>query len=100
MRQLLPTLALAVKSVCSLGIVRTLANVYLGQDAGAKVVSGQIIRGAVESIDAVIWYSDLKNFTGISDQADADRPGQVTGGSPADRRAAAPVSVVSPACAT
>jgi adenylate cyclase len=73
LRQLLPTLALAVKSVCSLGIVRTLANVYLGQDAGAKVVSGQIIRGAVESIDAVIWYSDLKNFTGISDQADADQ---------------------------
>jgi adenylate cyclase len=73
LRQLLPTLALAVKSVSSLGIVRTLANVYLGHDAGAKVVSGQIIRGAVESIDAVIWYSDLKNFTGISDQADADQ---------------------------
>lgn len=73
LRQLLPTLALAVKSVSSLGIVRTLAYVYLGHDAGAKVVSGQIIRGAVESIDAVIWYSDLKNFTGISDQADADQ---------------------------
>jgi adenylate cyclase len=73
LRQLLPTLALAVKSISSLGIVRTLADVYLGHDAGAKVVSGQIIRGAVESIDAVIWYSDLKNFTGISDQADADQ---------------------------
>lgn len=71
LRNLLPTLALAVKSVSTLGIVRTLANVYLGRDAGEKVVSGQIIRGAVESIDAVIWYSDLKNFTGISDQAEA-----------------------------
>jgi adenylate cyclase len=73
LRQLLPTLALAAKSVSSLGIVKTLANTYLGHDAGAKVVSGQIIRGAVESIDAVIWYSDLKNFTGISDQAEADQ---------------------------
>jgi adenylate cyclase len=71
LRILLPALALAVKSVSTLGIIRTLANVYLGRDAGEKVVSGQIIRGAVESIDAVIWYSDLKNFTGISDQAEA-----------------------------
>jgi adenylate cyclase len=70
LRILLPTLALAVKSVSTLSIIRTLANVYLGRDAGDKVVNGQIIRGAVESIDAVIWYSDLKNFTSISDQAE------------------------------
>ncbi|MGV8936325.1 MAG: adenylate/guanylate cyclase domain-containing protein [Allorhizobium sp.] len=70
LRALLPTLALAMKSGSSVSIIKTLARVYLGKDAAGRVIRGQIARGAVDTIDAVIWFSDLKNYTEISDQAD------------------------------
>lgn len=70
LRALLPTLALAMKSGSSISIIKTLARVYLGKDAAGRVIKGQIARGAVDTIDAVIWFSDLKNYTEISDQAD------------------------------
>jgi adenylate cyclase len=74
LRQFLPTLALALKSVGSIRIVKTLARVYLGQDAATRVIDGQVARGQAEMIDAVIWLSDLKNFTAITDAA---RPEQI-----------------------
>lgn len=74
LRRLLPTLALALKSVGSIRIIKTLARVYLGQDAASRVIDGQIARGQTETIDAVIWLSDLKSYTAISDGA---RPEQI-----------------------
>jgi adenylate cyclase len=71
LRILLPTLALAIKAISSLRIITTIADVYLGKDAGARVVSGRITRGTVETIDAVLWFSDLHDYTGISDRAEA-----------------------------
>lgn len=73
LRVLVPTLALAVKCASSVRIISTLADVYLGRDAGQKVISGQINRGAVEKIDAVIWFSDLHNYTGISDSTEPEQ---------------------------
>jgi len=40
---------------------------YLGRDAGQRVLSGRIVRGLAEKIDAVIWFSDLRGFTHITD---------------------------------
>jgi adenylate cyclase len=73
LRLLLPTLALAVKTACCMRIIGTISDVYLGRDAGRKVMSGTITRGEVEKIDAVLWFSDLRNFTGISDKAEPDQ---------------------------
>jgi adenylate cyclase len=42
---------------------------YLGRDAGQRVLSGRIMRGVAERIDAVIWFSDLRGFTRITDSA-------------------------------
>jgi adenylate cyclase len=42
---------------------------YLGRDAGARVLSGRIMRGVADRIDAVIWFSDLRGFTRITDSA-------------------------------
>ncbi|MCA1491966.1 adenylate/guanylate cyclase domain-containing protein [Sinorhizobium alkalisoli] len=67
LRVLVPTLALAVKAASCMRIIGTLADVYLGEDAGRRVVEGRIERGAVERIEAVMWFSDLRNFTRISD---------------------------------
>lgn len=69
LRRLMPTLALALKSVGSIRIVKTLARVYLGQDAATRVFDGQVARGQAERIDAVIWLSDLKGYTAILDSA-------------------------------
>ena len=47
----------------------TLMETYLGRDAGQRVLSGRIVRGIAERIDAVIWFSDLRGFTRITDTA-------------------------------
>ena len=42
---------------------------YLGRDAGGRVLSGRIVRGVADHIDAVLWFSDLRGFTRITDTA-------------------------------
>ena len=47
----------------------TLMETYLGRDAGQRVLGGRIMRGMAEKIDAVVWFSDLRGFTRITDTA-------------------------------
>ena len=72
LRILLPTLALAVKAGSCVRIISTLADVYLGADAGQRVVKGSIARGSAERIETVMWFSDLRGYTRISDTAAPD----------------------------
>jgi adenylate cyclase len=69
LRQLLPTLALALKCVSLGRVAETLVTTYLGRDAGQRVLSGRIARGVAERISAVLWYSDLRGFTRITEAA-------------------------------
>ena len=69
LRQLVPLLALGVKCVSLARIARTLVEVYLGHDAGDRVLSGRISRGVADRINAVIWYSDLRGYTKITETA-------------------------------
>jgi len=70
--QLLPPLAIVLKSRALTGIARTLVETYLGRDAGRRVLEGRIARGAVERISTALWFSDLRNFTRIADAARPD----------------------------
>ena len=72
LRRLVPLLALTIKCVSLARIARTLVEVYLGHDAGERVLSGRIARGVAERINAVIWYSDLRGYTRITDTAPPD----------------------------
>ncbi len=72
LRHLVPFLALALKAASLSRIASTLVDVYLGQDAGQRVLSGRISRGATERINAVLWFSDLCGFTTIADSAASD----------------------------
>ena len=72
LRRLVPLLALTIKCVSLARIARTLVEVYLGHDAGQRVLSGRIARGVAERISAVIWYSDLRGYTTITDTAPPD----------------------------
>ena len=47
--------ALAIKSVSLARMTATLMETYLGRDAGQRVLSGRIVRGIAERIDAVVW---------------------------------------------
>jgi adenylate cyclase len=69
LERLVPYLALAIKSVSLARMTRTLMETYLGRDAGQRVLSGRIVRGIAERIDAVVWFSDLRGFTRIIDTA-------------------------------
>ena len=66
---LAPYLALAIKSVSLARMTGTLMETYLGRDAGRRVLGGRIMRGIAEQIDAVVWFSDLRGFTRITDTA-------------------------------
>jgi adenylate cyclase len=72
LRDLVPVLGLAIKSAQQVDIVRTLGRVYLGRDASEQVLRGRISRGVTERINAVLWYSDLRGSTGISESIGPD----------------------------
>src|ERR1700730_17574150 len=69
LKRIVPYLGLAIKSVSLARMMRTLMETYLGRDAGQRVLSGRIVRGIAEQIDAVVWFSDLRGFTRISNTA-------------------------------
>ena len=70
LRAVTPTLALAIKCASLVRIAGTLAEVYLGRDAGRRVLRGQVTRGVAEEIGAVLWFSDLRHYTHLSDTAE------------------------------
>ena len=67
LQRVAPYLALALKSVSLVRMTGTLMETYLGRDAGRRVLGGRIVRGIAERIDAVVWFSDLRGFTRITD---------------------------------
>jgi adenylate cyclase len=72
LRDLVPALGLAIKSAAQVDIARTLGRVYLGRDAAEQVMRGRISRGVTERIKAVLWFSDLRGSTGISESIAPD----------------------------
>lgn len=43
-----------------------LLNTYVGHDAGERILQGRIQLGDTESLQAVVWFSDLRGFTSMS----------------------------------
>lgn len=62
-KESLRLLSLLLNTLVEFQTKDTLARVYLGQDPGRRVCSGMIHRGEVVSIEAALWFSDLRNFT-------------------------------------
>jgi adenylate cyclase len=69
LKRLTPFLGLAIKSASLARIAETLVETYLGRDAGRRVLRGRIARGVADRIKTVLWFSDLRNYTRISDTA-------------------------------
>jgi adenylate cyclase len=51
----------------------TLLDTYVGRHAGERIMRGRIRRGDIERIEAVIMLTDLRDFTGLSDQLPGDQ---------------------------
>ena len=71
-RSTFPLLSLALKSGTHRQTAEDLLGVYLGRDAGNRVLSGEIQRGSSRWIDAVICYFDLEGFTGMSQKIEGE----------------------------
>jgi adenylate cyclase len=69
LKRVVPMLALAFKAAALARMTGTLMETYLGRDAARRVLSGRIMRGVADRIDAVIWFSDLRGFTRITDSS-------------------------------
>ena len=56
-------LALVLDSHNNRALSSTLLNTYLGNISGGRVLDGQIRRGDGDIIDAIVWFSDLREST-------------------------------------
>ncbi len=53
-------------------LATTLLDTYVGHDAGRRVMTGTIRRGSGETIHAVIWLCDLRDFAKLGDSLPRD----------------------------
>ena len=51
----------------------SLLDTYLGKRTGEKVLSGMIKRGDADTIHAALWFSDLRDFTEMTENLPADK---------------------------
>jgi adenylate cyclase len=65
--RLLPLFALAVKATTLRMLGEGLLASYLGADPAARVLAGAVLRGEVQSVEAVLFYADLRAFTPFAD---------------------------------
>ena len=49
-----------------------LLDAYVGHAAGERILAGEVRRGGGRTIEAVIWYCDLRGFTKVSDSLPRD----------------------------
>ncbi len=66
--RLIDYLAPIVESRVGQRISNTLLDTYLGKIVGEQILSGLIRRGDGQEINAVLWFSDLRDFTGLNER--------------------------------
>jgi adenylate cyclase len=71
--RLIPRLALTIKATLTKQIAINVLDTYVGPDAGRHIMSGEIRRGNVEVMRAVIVMADLRDFTKTTDTAPQDQ---------------------------
>jgi adenylate cyclase len=52
-------------------IAETVTDTYLGRIVGEQILGGLIKRGDGREINAVLWFSDLRDFTGLNERMGA-----------------------------
>lgn len=49
-------------------LTESLLSVYLGKRTGSTVYSGKVFLGELDKIQSVIWFSDIRNYSGMSEK--------------------------------
>lgn len=65
---LIPAFAMNLEIQALRRTAQTLLEVYVGRQAGKRVLDGAIKRGTGETIRAVVWLCDLRGFTTLSEE--------------------------------
>ena len=68
LEHLISRLALALQARLGYDITVNLLDTYVGPEAGRRILDGEIRRGLLEVIPAVIFYADLRGFTALADR--------------------------------
>ncbi len=68
LRRIFSLFALHIERHKAIRISSNILDTYLGSAAGAQVLQGSIKRGTGAPIEAIVWASDLRNFTDLSDR--------------------------------
>jgi adenylate cyclase len=72
MRGVLTPLALVFRLAIKDQITKAALNTFHGPLVGGRILAGSIKRGDGERLAAALWYSDLRNSTGLADQLPVD----------------------------
>ncbi len=67
LREILPVFAIAVKATTMRTISHGLLAAYLGNDPASRVFAGTVLRGEAQSLEAVLFFTDLRGFTALAD---------------------------------
>ena len=66
--RLIDYIAPIAESHIGYGVSTTLLDTYLGRIVGEQILGGSIRRGDGREINAVLWFSDLRDFTGLNER--------------------------------
>lgn len=70
---ILPALSSLVEVRALRLLTTNLLDVYVGREAGQRILNGDIRRGTGLTVSAVLWYCDLRGFTGLADRLPIDQ---------------------------
>jgi len=72
LHHVMPRLALALQARLGHDISVNLLDTYVGPEAGRRILDGEIRRGMLDVIAAVIFLADLRGFTAIADRSERE----------------------------
>ncbi|MEQ9200196.1 MAG: adenylate/guanylate cyclase domain-containing protein, partial [Rhodospirillales bacterium] len=67
------TLAPVIEAISARRTALILMETYIGKRSGRKVLDGHIRRGDGETINAVVWFNDLRDSTALSEELPMNR---------------------------
>jgi adenylate cyclase len=73
LERLLRRYALVAKALLARQIAVNVLDTYVGHDAGQRILAGDIRRDHLDTVNAVIVYPDLRDFTEVSDRTPNDK---------------------------
>ena len=72
-----PTLALGAYRIALSSAAKAVLDAYVGHDASARILSGEIVRGEGHQVEAALLFADLSGFTALADASGADLVGRL-----------------------